>query len=112
MLLSSWASGPPAAARSPMPPRNPALTFAMRMPCWLTSVGRRGWASVTRFWVCTAAMSGLVPFWKVSVMFAEPSEADCEDIARSEEHTSELQSHVNLVCRLLLEKKKKDTQGK
>src|SRR4051812_49866545 len=27
--------------------------------------------------------------------------------ARSEEHTSELQSHVNLVCRLLLEKKNK-----
>src|SRR6266480_5559765 len=27
---------------------------------------------------------------------------------RSEEHTSELQSHVNLVCRLLLEKKKKN----
>src|SRR5260370_21765713 len=27
---------------------------------------------------------------------------------RSEEHTSELQSHLNLVCRLLLEKKKKD----
>src|SRR6202041_158777 len=30
-------------------------------------------------------------------------------IWRSEEHTSELQSHVNLVCRLLLEKKKKKT---
>src|SRR5260370_25082736 len=34
---------------------------------------------------------------------------------RSEEHTSELQSHLNLVCRLLLEKKKKrqdtDTQA-
>src|SRR6476661_9230627 len=29
---------------------------------------------------------------------------------RSEEHTSELQSHLNLVCRLLLEKKK--TQSK
>src|SRR2546426_4310840 len=28
---------------------------------------------------------------------------------RSEEHTSELQSPCNLVCRLLLEKKKKDT---
>src|SRR5438477_4519527 len=27
---------------------------------------------------------------------------------RSEEHTSELQSHVNLVCRLLLEKKKQE----
>src|SRR5260370_18872000 len=30
-----------------------------------------------------------------------------EDAERSEEHTSELQSHLNLVCRLLLEKKKK-----
>src|SRR5438477_6055920 len=29
---------------------------------------------------------------------------------RSEEHTSELQSHVNLVCRLLLEKKNKKMQ--
>src|SRR5260370_41309702 len=28
------------------------------------------------------------------------------NISRSEEHTSELQSHLNLVCRLLLEKKK------
>src|SRR5260370_2717506 len=28
---------------------------------------------------------------------------------RSEEHTSELQSHLNLVCRLLLEKKKRTT---
>src|SRR5260370_15999672 len=27
-------------------------------------------------------------------------------LVRSEEHTSELQSHLNLVCRLLLEKKK------
>src|SRR2546430_13458526 len=30
--------------------------------------------------------------------------------SRSEEHTSELQSQSNLVCRLLLEKKKKDTK--
>src|SRR5260221_3547019 len=29
---------------------------------------------------------------------------------RSEEHTSELQSHSDLVCRLLLEKKKMDTK--
>src|SRR5438034_5654394 len=32
--------------------------------------------------------------------------ADGASIARSEEHTSELQSHSDLVCRLLLEKKK------
>src|SRR2546422_6202743 len=31
------------------------------------------------------------------------------DQARSEEHTSELQSRLHLVCRLLLEKKKKNT---
>src|SRR2546430_7375587 len=31
-------------------------------------------------------------------------------VERSEEHTSELQSQSNLVCRLLLEKKKKTTQ--
>src|SRR4029434_9007564 len=29
----------------------------------------------------------------------------CLSVVRSEEHTSELQSHLNLVCRLLLEKK-------
>src|SRR5260370_41860777 len=29
-----------------------------------------------------------------------------QSAGRSEEHTSELQSHLNLVCRLLLEKKK------
>src|SRR5438034_7952918 len=32
--------------------------------------------------------------------------------ARSEEHTSELQSHSDLVCRLLLEKKKKKNNTK
>src|SRR2546422_3819753 len=31
--------------------------------------------------------------------------------ARSEEHTSELQSRLHLVCRLLLEKKKRDSAG-
>src|SRR6476661_9266532 len=39
---------------------------------------------------------------EVPVQVALPGE-------RSEEHTSELQSHLNLVCRLLLEKKKKKT---
>src|SRR3989454_6147970 len=40
--------------------------------------------------------------------------ADCapklKQVNRSEEHTSELQSPCNLVCRLLLEKKKKNTK--
>src|SRR5438876_1454377 len=37
------------------------------------------------------------------------SHSSCAGIRRSEEHTSELQSPVHLVCRLLLEKKKQDT---
>src|SRR5688572_31578126 len=39
--------------------------------------------------------------WRVSTIRVEPRAA-----TRSEEHTSELQSQSNLVCRLLLEKKK------
>src|SRR5690242_20551306 len=46
------------------------------------------------------AYSDVLPAW------LEPY-VGLEAAARSEEHTSELQSHVNLVCRLLLEKKKK-----
>src|SRR5260370_3995792 len=36
----------------------------------------------------------------------DPQVVEQLDDLRSEEHTSELQSHLNLVCRLLLEKKK------
>src|SRR5438132_1808069 len=38
---------------------------------------------------------------------AEPPAPCTRPMARSEEHTSELQSHSDLVCRLLLEKKKR-----
>src|SRR5260370_20158276 len=43
---------------------------------------------------------GVSLYWKQSFAFRIGRR-------RSEEHTSELQSHLNLVCRLLLEKKKK-----
>src|SRR2546429_3101165 len=36
----------------------------------------------------------------------DPAAVPGDDAARSEEHTSELQSRLHLVCRLLLEKKK------
>src|SRR5690606_42006830 len=54
-----------------------------------TTPGSRGWPSSG---TATTRRSGwrILPWW------------------RSEEHTSELQSRENLVCRLLLEKKKKD----
>src|ERR1039457_7386561 len=43
---------------------------------------------------------------EVEVEHPGPDQAD-DDAGRSEEHTSELQSPCNLVCRLLLEKKTK-----
>src|SRR6266480_7716265 len=42
--------------------------------------------------------------------FRQSAPAGTAGPGRSEEHTSELQSHVNLVCRLLLEKKNNNTQ--
>src|SRR5260370_5825323 len=44
--------------------------------------------------------SGLTPWYPATTTICPSSRA-----LRSEEHTSELQSHLNLVCRLLLEKK-------
>src|SRR5437773_4657083 len=44
---------------------------------------------------------------RVAVCARSAAELEREHCERSEEHTSELQSHHDLVCRLLLEKKKK-----
>src|SRR5262245_62696601 len=40
---------------------------------------------------------------------ARPAQLSLREVSRSEEHTSELQSLRQLVCRLLLEKKKRGT---
>src|SRR5438034_8187478 len=45
--------------------------------------------------------------WKDCPSARRPCRGCCRCSLRSEEHTSELQSHSDLVCRLLLEKKKK-----
>src|SRR5947207_11562617 len=60
--------------------------------------GRSSW---TREYACTtstAAASSATPA-------APPPPPASAEVVRSEEHTSELQSHSDLVCRLLLEKK-------
>src|SRR2546422_4031645 len=41
--------------------------------------------------------------------YSREAHCDCTNAHRSEEHTSELQSRLHLVCRLLLEKKKSQT---
>src|SRR2546422_3404708 len=45
-------------------------------------------------------------------VYSAAVEAETPEMRRSEEHTSELQSRLHLVCRLLLEKKKKRQQSR
>src|SRR5467141_1323535 len=80
-----------------LPPALSALATAMVMLLWLAPVLPR---------------SGGDPLQLLShAVMTEHARAvlwgEARPDARSEEHTSELQSHLNLVCRLLLEKKKK-----
>src|SRR3712207_8189737 len=60
---------------------------------------------VTR--ACDRLQSSLVDCLEQIVTLPEDDRAPCLHLPRSEEHTSELQSRQYLVCRLLLEKKKK-----
>src|SRR5690242_4321060 len=62
---------------------------------WCTASSRP--SCVSRYIGKTRLMISAVPYQETSR--SGLSQAEC----RSEEHTSELQSHVNLVCRLLLE---------
>src|SRR5215510_16418145 len=57
--------------------------------------------------IYTLSLHDALPIWPCCAPTAAtpPAAANCTD--RSEEHTSELQSRGHLVCRLLLEKKKK-----
>src|SRR5438132_8199999 len=66
--------------------------------------------------IYTLSLHDALPIWRVLVARSDDiqiavlarREMKSERLARrSEEHTSELQSHSDLVCRLLLEKKKK-----
>src|SRR5260370_29755506 len=53
-----------------------------------------------------AAITGLEAINKLDSFQSGDCSKQFHSVIRSEEHTSELQSHLNLVCRLLLEKKK------
>src|SRR2546426_6023068 len=78
------------------PPRSTLFPYTtlFRSCCWRSSSGSCG-----RRTTCCSTSGSPGP-WRGPTS----SDVSCE---RSEEHTSELQSPCNLVCRLLLEKKKK-----
>src|SRR5256885_6668736 len=56
-----------------------------------------------------AERNGTVLFVGTKKQAQDAIEGEAKRVGRSEEHTSELQSPCNLVCRLLLEKKKQPT---
>src|SRR6266480_3425028 len=82
-------------ADSPTPP----ITIGMRAPACVRSTARSPVCHCHRSTPTCSPRTATVSraLWAATLV-----------LVRSEEHTSELQSHVNLVCRLLLEKKKKN----
>src|SRR5205807_3726934 len=79
----------------PRPPRSTLFPYTtlFRSSPWLDVVGACAYLGFSRDRLYKLSAAGAIPCRK----------------KRSEEHTSELQSPCNLVCRLLLEKKKKTT---
>src|SRR5256885_6653143 len=78
---------------------------------------RLAWSSRARDWYRRAPFLPLPPReyvrWRMFTAYGdEDATPPLEDVVRSEEHTSELQSPCNLVCRLLLEKKKNNTSAR
>src|SRR5260221_10441406 len=94
---------------------NPSATQCRRRPCacWCAAsfflMLRRPPRS-TLFPSTTLFRSHLLDFRRLLVrQHLGEVIVQAEGLPRSEEHTSELQSHSDLVCRLLLEKKKEDS---
>src|SRR5690606_40958232 len=98
-----------------------AQAFQASWPCCLkkTSRGHHGKFAQTRSFrfiqaeVQTTRLASNQPFVDdQSHQAHRPVQAPARHAPRSEEHTSELQSRENLVCRLLLEKKKKKEESR
>src|SRR2546422_5829639 len=56
-------------------------------------------------------VANVLPVPMMNILNGGAHAANNVDFQRSEEHTSELQSRLHLVCRLLLEKKKKNSKN-
>src|SRR5690606_41552333 len=97
----------------PPPTSVPYTTLFRSLPKWLIPRPRRGGAPGTAGRAdrrCAGAAGNPRAAWTIQSRRRRPEAAAGRRSGRgrdrSEEHTSELQSRENLVCRLLLEKKK------
>src|SRR5690606_41697237 len=87
-------------------PTRRSSDLARRAPASTGRVRNRYWKSCTRR-SPRCVPSSPAATWLETASAWKTRSATCCSWPRSEEHTSELQSRENLVCRLLLEKKNK-----
>src|SRR3970282_2399556 len=88
-------------SRAPEPPG------VYTLPLFFLMIRRPPRSTLFPYTTLFRSLSSLFPFMRITTGICTFRSRT----ARSEEHTSELQSHHDLVCRLLLEKKKLDTLG-
>src|SRR3989454_4498389 len=84
------------------------LALGLKIPFGATVVRAQDGSPEINAWVVIRPDDTVV----IRVARSEMGQGTITGLARSEEHTSELQSPCNLVCRLLLEKKKIKTHNK
>src|SRR2546422_4902580 len=97
------------------PPRSTLFPYTTLFRSTRQENGRLARTMVNRLWARFLGRGLIEPLDEMDNPAWHPDLLDwlASDLAehghRSEEHTSELQSRLHLVCRLLLEKKKKET---
>src|SRR5437667_6389583 len=89
------------------------LSLHDALPIWWCSPTSCSPTSPARFARAPSTSRSVIPIFSTvrPMACASLKKSGSPNVMRSEEHTSELQSHHDLVCRLLLEKKKKILQG-
>src|SRR5690349_23806406 len=90
------------------PPRSTLFPYTtLFRSCVLQIKGTQEWGTLDRYPSMTEAIADAKALTHGVKQRCHFRLLDGETMERSEEHTSELQSRRDLVCRLLLEKKKK-----
>src|SRR2546427_9450155 len=86
-------------------------SYRLALAAWIAFHTRSDVSGIASMWSmpsgASASTTALTTVGVAAMVPVSPAPLMPKGFTRSEEHTSELQSQSNLVCRLLLEKKKK-----
>src|SRR3712207_8377995 len=89
------------------PPRSTLFPYTTLFRSTLTGPSTKEFSRACRIAPTTSSRTTQLHHWRPLPTLPPPPSLKIGSVVRSEEHTSELQSRQYLVCRLLLEKKKK-----